>query len=390
MSVDSSQSDQKKILPVRRYRRAEGAVMPFLPYGLVPIAGLVALLLFGWSVIAFTAIQGSARAASERALADAGEGWARVGASGQWITLEGTPPSPEAGQRAIAAVKQAALPTWLGNARPVTRVRAGFASSAPAQANSITATGSAPGNPEFLFRLTAGTLTLNGQIPTEALKADLVAKAESRKSPDHLVDVINRLNVTGSAVPYGFEAVAQRGIDTLSECQSGTASFTDLTFSLRCEADDAKVESIRAAANAGLPLGVLGTMEILPIQAVTDCEEELSRLLKAARIEFAPGSVVLNVASGPVLDLAARAASDCPGTLRVEGHTDNTGSPAFNDQLSLRRAEAVRAAMIERGVPSGRLVAAGYGQNNPVGDNNTEDGRARNRRIEIRIVRPGE
>ncbi|MFN4183586.1 MAG: OmpA family protein [Hyphomonas sp.] len=390
MSVDSSQSDQKKILPVRRYRHAEGAVMPFFPYGLVPVAGLVALLLFGWSVLAFTTIQGSARATSERALAEAGESWANVRASGQWIILEGKPPSPEAGQRAIAAVKHAASPTWLGNARPITRVQGNFATSAPASANSITTPASPSVDPEFLFRLTAGTLTLNGQIPTEALKADLVARADSRKTADHLVDVINRLNVTHGTLPYGFEAVAQRGVDTLSECKSGTASFTKLTFNFRCEADDDKVEAIRAAANAGLPLGVFGTVEILPIQAITSCEEELSRLLEAARIEFAPGSVVLNVASGPVLELAARAASDCPGTLRVEGHTDNTGNPAFNDQLSLRRAEAVRAAMIERGVPATRLVAAGHGQRNPIGNNNTEDGRARNRRIEIRIVRPDE
>ncbi|OYW85827.1 MAG: hypothetical protein B7Z22_07850, partial [Hyphomonas sp. 32-62-5] len=70
--------------------------------------------------------------------------------------------------------------------------------------------------------------------------------------------------------------------------------------------------------------------------------------------------------------------------------TDDTGNPAFNDELSLRRAEAVRAAMIQRGVPPERLLAAGYGQSQPVGDNATEDGRARNRRIEIRIVRPDE
>ncbi|KCZ95062.1 OmpA family protein [Hyphomonas hirschiana VP5] len=390
MSLDSSQSDQQKMVSVRRFRRADGAVMPFLPYGLIPVAGLAALLLFGWFVLAFTTIQGSARAASERALAEAGESWARVRASGQWITIEGTPPTPEAGERALAVVKTAATSTWLGKARPVTRVRAGFATTAPAQANSIKASTTSPPDPEFLFRLTAGTLSLNGNIPTQSLKTDLEDLAESRKSPDHLIDVINALNVTGGALPNGFEAVAQRGIDTLSECVSGTASFSDLTFNLRCQADDTKVESIRASANAGLPLGVFGTIEILPIQAVASCEEELSRLLEAARIEFAPGSVILNVASGPVLDLAARAASDCPGTLRVEGHTDDTGNPGYNDQLSLRRAEAVRAAMIERGVPPDRLVAAGYGQNNPVSSNETEDGRARNRRIEIRIIRPGE
>ena len=83
---------------------------------------------------------------------------------------------------------------------------------------------------------------------------------------------------------------------------------------------------------------------------------------------------------------SARAAADCPGTLRVEGHTDNTGSAGINESLSRRRAEAVRAALIQRGVAPGRIIAAGYGSAQPLGDNATEDGRAMNRRIEIRIV----
>ena len=390
MAVDFMRSDSKNASTVRRYRRAEGAALPFLPYGLVPIAGLAALLLFGWTVIAQTTIQGSALAAAERALAESGESWARAKASGQWIRLEGSPPSPEAGARAVTAVRNASAPTWLGNARPVTRVTTNFISTTPGQANSITATPAAAADPEFLFRLTAGTLTLNGKVATEALKTELGARAEALKSDDHILDVINSLEVTGGDRPVGFEEVANRGVDTLAQCSSGTATFTDGIFSLRCEAEDEKVAAIRNAANAGLPLGAFGTIEILPRKAVASCEEELSRLLEAARIEFAPGSVVLNVASGPVLDLAARAASDCPGTLRVEGHTDDTGNAAFNDQLSLRRAEAVRAAMIQRGVAADRLVAAGLGQSRPIGDNATEDGRARNRRIEIRIIRPGE
>lgn len=388
MSVDSSQSGLNSVFAARRYRRADTAVLPFFPYGLVPVFGLTSLLLFGWMVIAVTAVQGAARAAAERALDDAGEGWAKVRASGQWITLEGNPPSAEAGQRAVTAVRQATSSTWLGKARPVTRVKANFASAA--QANSMTTSPAQPADPEFLFRLTTGTLTLNGRVPTETLKLSLGERAEALKSPGHLLDVINRMTVTNGPLPDGFETVAQRSIDTLVQCETGTASFSDLTFSFRCQADDDRVSAIRTAANAGLPLGVFGTVEILPIQAVVSCEEELSRLLEAARIEFSPGSTVLNVASGPVLDLAARAAADCPGTLRVEGHTDDTGNPALNEGLSLRRAEAVRAAMIQRGVPPERLLAAGYGQSQPVGDNATEDGRARNRRIEIRIVRPDE
>jgi OOP family OmpA-OmpF porin len=194
MSVDSSQSGLKSVLSARRYRRTDTAVLPFFPYGLVPVLGLAALLLFGWMVLAVTAVQGAARAAAERALEDAGEGWVKVRASGQWITLEGTPPSADAGERAVAAVRQATSHTWLGQARPVTRVKANFA--ATAQANSITTSPAEPADPEFLFRLTTGTLTLNGRVPTETLRKSLGDRAEALKSPGHLLDVINRMTVT--------------------------------------------------------------------------------------------------------------------------------------------------------------------------------------------------
>jgi OOP family OmpA-OmpF porin len=67
----------------------------------------------------------------------------------------------------------------------------------------------------------------------------------------------------------------------------------------------------------------------------------------------------------------------------VEGHTDNTGTAQGNKALSEERAKAVRAAVAALGVEAGRLSAVGWGQDKPVADNATEEGRARNRRVEI-------
>ena len=69
--------------------------------------------------------------------------------------------------------------------------------------------------------------------------------------------------------------------------------------------------------------------------------------------------------------------------LRVEGHTDNQGNAAANQALSEKRAQAVVAWLIAHGTPSGRLTAAGRGQTQPVADNSSEDGRAKNRRVEL-------
>lgn len=73
----------------------------------------------------------------------------------------------------------------------------------------------------------------------------------------------------------------------------------------------------------------------------------------------------------------------------VEGHADNTGSAEYNLKLSLERAESIRAALVEFGVGEERMLAGGYGSQFPVASNETAEGRERNRRVEIVILRPG-
>ena len=69
--------------------------------------------------------------------------------------------------------------------------------------------------------------------------------------------------------------------------------------------------------------------------------------------------------------------------LRVEGHTDNQGAAPANQALSEKRAQAVAAWLTSHGIEAGRLSAAGFGQTKPIADNSTEDGRAKNRRVEL-------
>ncbi|MBU2493065.1 MAG: OmpA family protein [Bacteroidetes bacterium] len=75
--------------------------------------------------------------------------------------------------------------------------------------------------------------------------------------------------------------------------------------------------------------------------------------------------------------------------ITIEGHTDSQGSTSYNQQLSLKRADAVRSYIISRGYPSDLVYALGIGEDRPIADNNSVEGRANNRRVEIIINRTG-
>jgi outer membrane protein OmpA-like peptidoglycan-associated protein len=102
-------------------------------------------------------------------------------------------------------------------------------------------------------------------------------------------------------------------------------------------------------------------------------------------VTFASGSTTLSAGAKVVLDRVALQLVNAPNVnVEVQGHTDNTGSPATNTRLSGLRAEAVRAYLIEKGVAAARLTSRGYGPEQPIAPNTTPSGRAQNRRVELK------
>ena len=85
-------------------------------------------------------------------------------------------------------------------------------------------------------------------------------------------------------------------------------------------------------------------------------------------------------------DLASKIKGIKLETLITTGHTDSIGSDAYNQRLSLRRANAVKAYLVSQGVAADRIVVEGKGETKPVADNKTAAGRAKNRRVEVEVV----
>jgi len=117
---------------------------------------------------------------------------------------------------------------------------------------------------------------------------------------------------------------------------------------------------------------------------VTQTADNQLKLEVPSDISFATGSAQLAPGLEPVLNRFAQTLVENPKTtVRIVGHTDSTGSDAINDPLSVNRASSVRNYLVAHGVASQRIAIDGRGSREPVADNATEAGRARNRRVDI-------
>ena len=121
-----------------------------------------------------------------------------------------------------------------------------------------------------------------------------------------------------------------------------------------------------------------------PVIVVT---EEDRRVVKDAikNLEFDLGKATIRAKSFPSLDRVANLLIDKNFSLKLAGHTDNTGSDALNLRLSKDRAEAIRTYLTEKGANASRIEATGYGESQPIATNKTAAGRQQNRRVEFTI-----
>lgn len=118
------------------------------------------------------------------------------------------------------------------------------------------------------------------------------------------------------------------------------------------------------------------------------CVDEVQTVVVLGSVHFEFDSAKLTADARRVLDRVVTGMQS-QGDLRVEigGHTDALGTNAYNLGLSQRRATSVRDHLVDRGIDGSRLLVEGYGENNPIADNETDEGRAKNRRVEFTVLK---
>ena len=226
-------------------------------------------------------------------------------------------------------------------------------------------------------------IVVRGVLADDASKAALLARLRQVFGADRVVD---ELAVGRVAAPPGWNDYLARLVGpNLKLVSHGQLRVEGSAVSLRGDvANEAQRQQI--AADLAASLDPAFTVDNGLRVAASD-QGVLDAALRGRIIEFETGKAALTDAGRTLLDEMSTALLKLkqPKVVLI-GHTDNAGARASNLSLSQARAEAVKAYMIQQGVKADAMTASGEGPDRPVGDNRSADGRARNRRIEFKVV----
>lgn len=232
-------------------------------------------------------------------------------------------------------------------------------------------------------------ITLNGYVPDQPAMDAVVGVASADYGQ---ANVINNLQISDGA-PNNWSATAIASLDAIDPLNNGRVEMRDLSVSVSGDAPD---QSISDAIQAGIGGSVAAPYNTAynitvpapapEVVAANTCQTDFNSLLANETINFESAQAVISSVSYALLDQLASTASLCPGaSVSIEGHTDSQGADVYNQDLSERRAQAVVDYLVGKGIDSNRLGAIGYGEDLPIGDNDTSEGRAMNRRIEFTV-----
>lgn len=226
-------------------------------------------------------------------------------------------------------------------------------------------------------------VVVSGTVPDNATKAELLKKLRSVYGAERVVD---QLGVGGVVSPAKWgKFVTSMITPELKNVSHGKISVQGNTITIDGEVPN---EATRQQVLSKLSQSFNGRYSITQSLKIVESKQAvLDKALADRTIEFKSGSAILTPAGRNILDQMAEAIMklDTP-FIQIIGNTDNVGNRMSNIQLSLARAQAVKDYLVDQGIPAKDLSVSGQGPDNPVASNDTEAGRARNRRIDFRIT----
>ncbi len=255
----------------------------------------------------------------------------------------------------------------------------------------------ANGPPEFIAtRSPEGLVQLRGRLNDDNLRrmADSYARARFGSESVHTAARV----VEGLPADWPVRVLA--GLEALSKLAHGVVTvspdsvrLSGITHDEDASADIAGLLSDKLGEAEDFTLDITYQAPPEPVAASPapeECERRLSAAQETGKITFEPGSATIAAASQDIMNQIADILTECPDLrLEIQGHTDSQGREEMNLTLSQSRAQSVLNELRARRVLTGSFVAVGYGETRPIAPNDTEAGREANRRIEFRLIRPG-
>lgn len=248
--------------------------------------------------------------------------------------------------------------------------------------------------PEFTALLDKdGKVSLRGRV-TNARSRDAIESYARARFGAASVYGATRLDPD---LPQGWPVRTMAALEALDTLASGSVVVTPdlvrvsgITGNQQASDTVSRLLAKRLGEGAAIALAIQYDRRLDPVLGLPtgpECVDRLNGVLAASKVSFEPGSAVIAAAGEKTLDDLAVAMKDCQDfRMEIAGHTDSQGRDEMNLALSQERARSVLMALMERHVLTENLVAAGYGETQPIADNGTEEGREANRRIEFVLL----
>lgn len=355
------------------------------------LVGLIALALLIFFCVRShgPSIQGDIVSRTSNQLSGTPTEWATVGADGRNVLLTGVAPTQQLREKAGDIAHSVAGVVSVDNQITV-------ASTGPAVARSPYTTH---------FSRDASGIILTGNVPNEKTRNKLVLLAKENYGSERVIDELKV--VPGE--PDGWSQAATLALGSLTGFANGAVSLVDTKMSLSGEVVSAEAKAqLQQQTKRQLPNNYLvsydlnvsqpivvekapETTETEPVEEPTiSCSEQFDVLLAGQQIYFPTDGSDIDETGLKVVKKVLEFTSTCrKSILEVSGHTDGRGNMAYNQKLSLNRAQSVVNTFVSKGVARERLEAKGYGESQPTSDNKTKKGQSLNRRIEFKYLREG-